>query len=96
MHQNLLERPDLGRKQRLEAVFELGQDFLKAGFLDRAENLFVKLNGTDFERQGLSFLVDIYEQEKDWEKADELRLEAEKLGIKLIDSKDGTSWEEIN
>ena len=34
--------------------------------------------------------------EKDWEKADELRLEAEKLGIKLIDSKDGTSWEEIN
>ena len=34
--------------------------------------------------------------EKDWKKADELRLEAEKLGIKLIDSKDGTSWEEIN
>ncbi|MAW33330.1 MAG: lipopolysaccharide assembly protein LapB, partial [Proteobacteria bacterium] len=69
MHQNLLDRPDLDRKQRLEAVFELGQDFLKAGFLDRAENLFVKLKGTDLERQGLSFLVDIYEQEKDWEKA---------------------------
>ena len=69
MHQNLLDRPDLDRKQRLEAVFELGQDFLKAGFLDRAENLFVKLKGTDFERRGLSFLVDIYEQEKDWEKA---------------------------
>ena len=33
MHQNLLDRPDLDRKQRLEAVFELGQDFLKAGFL---------------------------------------------------------------
>src|SRR5450631_3796702 len=37
MHQNLLERGDLGQEQRLAAMFELGQDYLKAGLLDRAE-----------------------------------------------------------
>ncbi len=31
---------------------------------------------------------------KDWEKADTLRSEAKKLGIRLIDNEDGTSWEE--
>jgi len=31
---------------------------------------------------------------KDWEKADILRSEAKKLGIRLIDNEDGTSWEE--
>ena len=31
-------------------------------------------------------------QIKDWKKADNLRLEAEKLGIKLKDTKDGTNW----
>ncbi len=69
MHQNLLDRPDLDKEQRFEALFELGQDYFKAGFLDRAESLFVKLVGTSFEERGFSFLVDIYEQEKDWVKA---------------------------
>ena len=31
---------------------------------------------------------------KNWEKADNLRLEAKKLGVRLIDAEDGTSWEE--
>src|SRR6187397_386353 len=30
MHQNLLERADLGEEQRLQAQVELGQDYLKA------------------------------------------------------------------
>ena len=46
MHQNLLERGDLGQEQRLAALFELGQDYLKAGLLDRAEEVFVKLRDT--------------------------------------------------
>src|SRR6476646_8786007 len=43
MHRNLLERSDLGEEQRLHAMVELGQDYLKAGFLDRAEEMFLKL-----------------------------------------------------
>src|SRR5574339_332930 len=31
MHQNLAERPDLEPDQRTQAVFELAQDYLKAG-----------------------------------------------------------------
>src|SRR5256714_12522649 len=31
MHRNLLERPDLGAEQRLHAMVEVGQDYLKAG-----------------------------------------------------------------
>ncbi|MBI1396084.1 MAG: lipopolysaccharide assembly protein LapB [Betaproteobacteria bacterium] len=69
MHQNILDREDLAPEQRLSALFELAQDYLKAGLLDRAEELFAKLRGTAFEQQGLRYLLEIYEQEKDWPKA---------------------------
>src|SRR5579871_6920509 len=69
MHQNLLDRPDLGHEQRLQALYELAQDYLKAGLLDRAEELFAKLDGSHYEQPGLKFLLEIYEQEKDWNKA---------------------------
>src|SRR5436190_4401834 len=36
MHENLLERADLPQEQRVIALAELGQDYLKAGILDRA------------------------------------------------------------
>src|SRR5690242_21929463 len=42
MHQNLVDRADLGTEQRLTALYELAQDYLKAGFLDRAEEMFLK------------------------------------------------------
>jgi lipopolysaccharide assembly protein B len=69
MHQNLLDRPDLLGDARLQALYELAQDYLKAGLLDRAEEFFAKLEGTEYEQQGLRFLLEIYEQEKDWKKA---------------------------
>lgn len=69
MHQNLVARPDLGRDQKTLALYELAQDYLKAGLLDRAEELFLKLEGTQYAEPALKFLLDIYEQEKDWLKA---------------------------
>jgi len=69
MHQNLLDRPDLPPDKRETAVFELAQDFHRAGLLDRAEDLFTKLDGSTFELQSLGSLLQIYEQEKDWTKA---------------------------
>ena len=69
MHQNLLDRPDLPAEKRQTAVFELAQDFHRAGLLDRAEELFSKLDGSPFELQSLGFLLQIFEQEKDWQKA---------------------------
>jgi lipopolysaccharide assembly protein B len=69
MHQNLVERPDLAQDQKLHALFELAQDYLKAGLLDRAEELLLKLDGTSHAEGALKFLLEIYEQEKEWEKA---------------------------
>ena len=69
MHQNLVERTDLYDEQKLAALFELAQDYLKAGLLDRAEELFLKLDGTTHAEPSLKFLLEIYQQEKDWQKA---------------------------
>src|SRR2546428_436341 len=78
MHRNLLERPDLGGEQRLHAMVELGQDYLKAGLLDRAEEMFLKLNSSPHRSEALRFLLEIYQQEKDWMKAVGIALELEK------------------
>jgi lipopolysaccharide assembly protein B len=69
MHQNLADRSDLATDQRVSALYELAQDYLKAGLLDRAEEMFLKLPGTPYEQAALKFLLEIYEQEKDWLKA---------------------------
>jgi len=78
MHRNLLERPDLGEEQRLHAMMELGQDYLKAGLLDRAEEVFVKLKDSTHRLEALKFLLEIYQQEKDWTKAIDVARELEK------------------
>jgi lipopolysaccharide biosynthesis regulator YciM len=69
MHQNLLDRPDLPADKRTTATYELAQDFHRAGLLDRAEDLFTKVDGTPFEHAALGHLISIYETEKDWTKA---------------------------
>jgi lipopolysaccharide biosynthesis regulator YciM len=69
MHQNLVERSDLAAEQRTHALFELAQDYFKAGLLDRAEELFLKLEGTAHGEEALRFLLEIYEQEKEWTRA---------------------------
>ena len=69
MHQNLLDRPTLPTDKRTMATYELAQDFHRAGLLDRAENLFRRLDNTTFEHSALSHLIEIYETEKDWQKA---------------------------
>ena len=69
LHQNLLERPDLPTDNRVTALYELGQDYQRAGLLDRAEEAFIKLEGTTYEQQAFDRLLQIYEHEKDWLKA---------------------------
>ncbi len=69
MHQNLVERADLESDKKLKATFELGQDYLKAGLLDRAEQVFTSLRQTTYGEAALKFLLDIYEQERDWANA---------------------------
>src|SRR5919205_1965595 len=72
MHQNLLERADLAEDQRVIALVELGQDYLKAGILDRAEEVFKKLETSPQAAAARTHLLEIYEQEKDWSRAIEM------------------------
>ncbi|MBI4755115.1 MAG: lipopolysaccharide assembly protein LapB [Betaproteobacteria bacterium] len=69
MHQNVLDRDELPDDQRLQALSELGQDYLKAGLLDRAEETFHRLRGSPLNEDALRYLLEIYQQEKDWQKA---------------------------
>lgn len=69
MHENLLSRTDIDPEKRLGAQFELGQDYLKAGLLDRAEDIFTSLQSGALGESARKHLLEIYEQERDWEKA---------------------------
>jgi lipopolysaccharide biosynthesis regulator YciM len=70
MHQNLVAREDLSTERQLQAMSELGQDYLKAGLLDRAQEIFTKLQQTQANSQ--VFLLEIFVLEKEWRKAIEI------------------------
>lgn len=69
MHQNLLLRPDLPLEQQMQARFELGQDYLKAGLLDRAEDVFQELTETPYSTRARRALLEIFQREKEWHQA---------------------------
>lgn len=70
IHQNLIARPQLKKWQRIQALSELAQDYLKSGMLDRAERLFLELVAMNEETiPSYKYLQEIYEQQKDWQQA---------------------------
>ena len=79
IHQNLVSRDSLSNEQRMDSLLELAQDYMKAGLFDRAEGLFTELIENNVHLSSvLPLLLDIYQQEKDWEKAIEI---AEQMGF---------------
>jgi lipopolysaccharide biosynthesis regulator YciM len=72
MHQNLVDREDIPEDQRLDALAALGEDYLRAGLLDRAEAIFLRLRGSRHNESATHNLLDIYQQEKEWLKAVEI------------------------
>jgi lipopolysaccharide biosynthesis regulator YciM len=81
LHQSLVARPGLSDEQKTRAVLALGEDYMRAGLLDRAETLF-----TDLVRMGvlapqaLRHLISIYQAERDWGKAIEHARQLESAG----------------
>ena len=69
MHLNLIERADLDEDKKQQALFELAQDYLSAGILNRAEELFKKLQISSHAQAALNFLLELYQKERDWLKA---------------------------
>jgi len=70
VHQNLIGRASLNRDQKTTTMLALGKDFLAAGMMDRAEQVFTELlqgeNKTEDAREALR---NIYEQTQEWDKA---------------------------
>jgi lipopolysaccharide biosynthesis regulator YciM len=87
VHQNIIAKPGLAQGQKTRALLELGEDYMRAGLFDRAESLFTELTERESHApSALRHLLDIYQQEKDWEKAlqQAQKLEVvtdEKLGV---------------
>lgn len=69
VHQSLLQRADLPRAMREQAMLELAQDGLKAGLLDRAELACNALIDTAHRAEALDLLLRIHEMQRDWERA---------------------------
>lgn len=71
VHQNLLTGSSLNQYQQQQAQLELAKDYLKAGLLDRSERLLLELVESEGEHgeRAAQYLVDIYQDEQEWEKA---------------------------
>lgn len=69
VHQSLLARTDLPQVDRENAQFEIAQDFLKAGMLDRAEAAFEAVSTGRHAIAAVRALIYIYESGHDWPKA---------------------------
>lgn len=88
IHQNLITRPQLEQSHRTQALYELAQDYLRAGVLDQAERLFLELVNKNQEiLSSLRYLLSIYQQQKDWKQAIKIaQLLQEKTGESMQSS----------
>lgn len=80
IHQSLVDRADLAQDQRMKALYELGEDFLKAGLLDRAEEVFRRLESGVHALDALRKLLEIQVLTKDWPQTIITSQRLEKLG----------------
>ncbi|NOX52750.1 MAG: hypothetical protein GXP16_19770 [Gammaproteobacteria bacterium] len=71
IHQNLMANPVLSSANKQLVEFELARDYHVAGLLGRAEGLLVEIVARRDAQQtpAVELLLDLYEQEKEWQKA---------------------------
>jgi lipopolysaccharide assembly protein B len=70
LHQHLVSRPGLSDEMKTVALLELGEDYMRAGLLDRAETLFSDLVAMEaLAPSALRHLIAIYQHEREWHKA---------------------------
>lgn len=71
IHENLLARPNLPPQQLQQARLELARDYIGAGLYDRAEQLLKDLlqHSEKLRPICLRHLIEIYQAERDWDKA---------------------------
>lgn len=84
VHEHLVRHGNLPTKDKQQAVFELGKDFLSAGLYDRAETMFNKLlKSPDYGLKSLAYLLQIFQSTKDWQQG----ISHQKLVVKFNDKR---------
>lgn len=84
VHEHLVRHGNLPTKDKQQAVFELGKDFLSAGLYDRAETMFNKLlKSSDYGLKSLTYLLQIFQSTKDWQQG----INHQKLIVKYNDKR---------
>lgn len=80
IRQGIILRPNLDKEVRLRAIFDLGLDYRKGGFLNRAISAFQEVFEDDPNNiEALEQIERIYEDMYDWEKAFKTRQSISKL-----------------
>jgi len=70
IRQSIILRPNIDEQIRLRALFDLGLDYRKGGFLNRAlKTLLEVVQRTPYNVEALKEIEKIYEELKDWENA---------------------------
>lgn len=85
IHQTLADRADLNSEHRLRALFELGQDYHKAGLLDRAEAVFKQLADSPYGLEATRHLQQILILEREWTQAIAVTDQLQRMGCATSD-----------
>lgn len=79
LHQSVIDKVSLPDDIRATAKFELAQDYGSAGLLDRSEQVLHELLSSEYRREdAYDSLLQLHEQEQDWEQAIAIAVECEK------------------
>ncbi len=80
IRQSIILRPNLDEKIRIQALFDLGLDYQRGGFYERAIRTFEEvIASAPRHREALFQLIRIYEETRDWENAFRTRQKLSKL-----------------
>ena len=79
LHLSLLENSTFTPQQVTAIKAELAHDYLKAGLLDRAEELFITMTDVRYRQSALRALLEIYVCEREWQRAIQTATELEGL-----------------
>jgi len=96
VHQHLLQRADLGAADRARAQHALAQDFVKAGLLDRAEQAYRELEGTEFDIESRLARLSLAERARDWRTAAEVAAKLEASGTGSYANRIAHHWCELS
>lgn len=80
VHNKLLQRPDLARVERAHVMAALGDDFRKAGFLDRAAATYAEVLAADPKNlSALAGMQKLHEDQRQWRDAYEIQTRIARL-----------------